>query len=258
MSEEVRNASTSIPKVLLSVYMINFVLNFTTILTLCYHMPSVSDALNDPTTYPGVYVIRQAMSTIWVSVMLAVITALILVASVSYFVAVSRQLYAFSRDKGVPFSHWISMVDKRRKIPTNSYLLSGVISVLLSLIYIGSPPAYYAMTSLSIVALLQCWVFSISCVLWRRIYHPKTLPHAQFSLGKWGIPINCLAITFNWWSFFWCFWPLQYPVTASGFNWASVLFSGVVVLSVIYYLIAGRTRYTEPVASVEGRGTGVS
>jgi hypothetical protein len=32
----------------------------------------------------------------------------------------------------------------------------------------------------------------------------------------------------------------------------------VVVLSVIYYLIAGRTRYAEPVASVEGRGTGVS
>jgi len=96
------------------------------------------------------------------------------------------------------------MVDKRRKIPTNSYILFGAISVLLSLIYIGSPLAYYAMTLLSIVALLQCWVFSISCVLWRRIYHRKTLPHAQFALGKCGIPINCLAINFNWWSFFWC------------------------------------------------------
>jgi choline transport protein len=256
MAEEVRNAATSIPNVLLWVYMINFVLNLSTILTLCYHLPSVPDALSDPTNYPAVYVMQQAMSTKWVSVLLAAITALILISSVSYFVAVSRQLYAFARDKGVPFSRWISIVDKRRQIPTNSYLLSGLISILLSLIYIGSPTAYYAMTSLSIVALLQCYLFCISCVLWRRIYYPKTIPHAQFSLGKWGIPMNCLAIIFTWWSFFWCFWPLQYPVTASGFNWSSVIFVAAVVLSAVYYLVAGRTKYAEPVASVVGRGTG--
>lgn len=251
MSEEVRDASTSIPKVLLSVYLINFALNLTTVITLCYHMPSVPDALDDPTTYPGVYVIRQAMTIPWASALVGMITALILVASMSFFVATSRQLWAFSRDKGLPFSHWISKVDRRHKIPTNSYLLSGMISVLLSLVYIGSPTAYYAMTSLTIVALLQCYIFSISCVLWRRIYHPKSLPVGRFSLGKWGTPINFLAIAFTCWGFFWCFWPIEYPVTAPGFNWASVIFVGVAVLSVVYYLGAGRTRYVAPVACVE-------
>ncbi|KAK6334070.1 hypothetical protein TWF696_002572 [Orbilia brochopaga] len=136
MSEEVRDASRSIPKVIVSIYMINFVLNLTTVLTICYHITSVQDALDDPTSYPAVYVIAQAMSIKWVSVLLAVIVALILVASVSYFVAVSRQLYAFSRDRGIPFSRWVSKIDQGRHIPTNAYILSGVISVLLSLIYI--------------------------------------------------------------------------------------------------------------------------
>ena len=68
------------------------------------------------------------------------------------------------------------------------------------MIYIGSPTAFYAITSLFTVALLQCYMFSIGSILWRRIRMPETIPEArQFSLGKWGIPVNAVA-------FVWCMW----------------------------------------------------
>lgn len=82
----------------------------------------------------------------------------------------------------------------------NAVYVTGAFSFVLSLIYIGSPTAFYAITSLMTVALLQCYMFSIGSILWRRIYMPETIPEARaFSLGKWGIPVNAVA-------FVWCMW----------------------------------------------------
>jgi amino acid transporter len=51
----------------------------------------------------------------------------------------SRQLWAFARDGGVPFSGWFSVVDKKRgHLPVNALVFSYVLAVLLSLINIGS------------------------------------------------------------------------------------------------------------------------
>lgn len=253
MAEEVKDAARSVPKAMMSIYLVNFCLIFPAILTICYHIPVVADALNDPTLYPTIYVLRQSMSDVWITVILVVIVALLICSNITYLAAVSRDLYAFSRDQGLPFSGWISAVDKKRSIPRNACLVTCICSVCLALIYLGSPVAFYAITSLLTVALLQCYCLSIGCLLWRRIRHPETLPRARFSLGKFGIPINALAVTYALWAFFWSFWPQYYPVTAATFNWSSVIFVAVLLVAVIYYIAVGRKRYTGPVALVEGR-----
>lgn len=81
----------------------------------------------------------------------------------------------------------------------NAVYTTSAISFLLSLIYIGSTTAFYAITSLMTVALLQCYLFSIGSILWQRIRMPETIPASQFSLGKWALPINAVA-------FVWCLW----------------------------------------------------
>lgn len=139
------------------------------------------------------------------------------------------------------------------KTPINATIVSSLISALLSLIYIGSPLALYAITSILTIALLQCYCFSIGCVLWRRIYHPETLPEAKFSLGRYGIMCNILAVIYSLWCFFWSAWPQEYPVTASNFNWASVLFVLTLLVALIYFVVKGRKVYTGPVTEVMGR-----
>ena len=253
MAEEVRDAARSVPKAIISIYLVNFCLMFPAILTICYHIPSVKDALADSTTYPTIYVLRQSMSTGWVTAVLCITVALLIFSNITYLAAVSRDLFAFARDRGFPCSEWISRVDKKRSMPRNACILTCAISACLSLIYIGSVVAFYAITSLLTVALLQCYCLSIGCLLWRRIHHPETLPPAQFSLGKFGIPINALAVTYAIWAFFWSFWPQTFPVTREGFNWASVIFVAVLIIAMVYYAFIARKQYTGPVALVEGR-----
>lgn len=154
-------------------------------------------------------------------------------------------------------------------MPVNAIYVTALFSFLLSLIYIGSETAFYAITSLFTVALLQCYMFSIGSILWRRVYLPGTIPKSSFSLGRWGIPINSFALIWCMWSFvspmmvallyrgadpmsqFWSFWPQATPTTAEGFNWASVIFMGVIAVATIYYFVEGRKNHHGPVLVVK-------
>lgn len=73
MSEEVRDASQAVPKAMIAVYIINFCLIFPAVLTVAYHIPVMEDALADPTLYPTIYVLRRAMSSAWLTVMLTIV-----------------------------------------------------------------------------------------------------------------------------------------------------------------------------------------
>ena len=134
------------------------------------------------------------------------------------------------------------------------------------------PLAFYAITSLGAVSLLQCYSLSLACVpslplplphplpltrpqqlLWRRLNKPETLPPAKFSLGKFGVPCNIAAVCYATWACFWCFWPQTIPVTAAGFNWASPIFAAAIIVSMLYFIFTARKTYVGPVTEVEGR-----
>jgi hypothetical protein len=95
------------------------------------------------------------------------------------------------------------------------------------------------------------YVFSIGAVLWRRIAHPETLPSCRWSLGRAGVPINICGVLYAFHAFFWCFWPESKEVAADSFNWASVMFVGVFLLSGIDYIVRGRKQYKGPVVLTE-------
>lgn len=80
----------------------------------------------------------------------------------------SRQLYAFARDRGVPFHGWFATVRPGWDIPLNALLFTFVVTSLLSLINIGSETALNSITGLQTNAMLSSYVCSIGCVIWRR------------------------------------------------------------------------------------------
>ncbi|KAM3519186.1 hypothetical protein NHJ13051_007679 [Beauveria bassiana] len=101
MSEEVREASDAVPKIMLSVLVYNFSATLLVTVTLGYHMPNVREALDDPSTYPVFHVLLKSMSRPWATALLAVISLLLTLGNVSYLAAVGRDLFAFARDNGL-------------------------------------------------------------------------------------------------------------------------------------------------------------
>lgn len=252
MSEEVRNAGRNVPWAILWSSFGNGILGIILIVTYVFAIPSVEAALDDPSGFPFLHVFRAALSVAGVNVLTALILFLVTVSNISFNASTARQTFAFARDNGLPFARWISHVHPTRKIPANAILLSCTLSALLALINVGSSTAFSAIISLQVVALMFTYIISIACLLHRRLHHPDLLPPARWSLGRFGAPINILAVTYAVFAFFWACWPQSVSVTADNFNWAVVIFSAVLILSLVLYVVRGRQRYVGPVTAVEG------
>lgn len=107
------------------------------------------------------------------------------------------------------------------------------------------------MLSLSTVALMVTYTITIGCITLKRIRR-EPLPSSRWSLGRYGLAVNLLALVYSCWSFFWSFWPKSYRVTAQDFNWTCVLFLGLMGLSALLYYTHARHVYQGPVVKVEG------
>lgn len=111
MAEEVQESARNVPRAMVWSFVVNIPPTMGLLLTYLFCMPSVADALTDPSGYPFIYVFRQATNshggTIGLSV---VILFLLLMITISSAASTSRQTFAFARDHGLPFSGWLGTV----------------------------------------------------------------------------------------------------------------------------------------------------
>lgn len=177
---------------------------------------------------------------------------LIYLGNVTALATCAREMFAFARDRGLPFSKWIGKMDEKWNIPFNAVYTTSIICCVLCLIQLGSTLAFNIIVSLSVLGLLSTYMISIGCVLWRKL-KGLPLPHARWSLGRYGVFINGFAFLYSAFIIVMACFPTFLPVDLGSANWAPLVWVAVMVLSALVYVFYGRTRYTPPVDFVEGR-----
>jgi amino acid transporter len=110
--------------------------------------------------------------------------------------------------------------------------------------------ALLALTTLSGSALVSSYIITISCVLLKRI-RGQPLPTRRWSLGRYGMAINIIALCFLCPVFIFIFFPLTTPVVPSTMNWSCLMFGSVILFATTYYVIYGRKHYIPPVSIVK-------
>jgi amino acid transporter len=172
-----------------------------------------------------------------------------LVNNLTNMAGASRQLFAFARDRGVPFSPWIARVHPGYDVPINAVIVSSLCACVLHCINIGSSIAFNIILSAGSVALITSYLTSIGCVTWRRL-RGYPLLKSKFSMGKLGLPVNLLSLAFLALVFVFAFFPQVPDPTAPAMNWAIVVYAGVLGIAGVYYVVRGRYRYDGPVEYV--------
>ena len=147
------------------------------------------------------------------------------------FASVSRLLWAFSRDNGLPFSAIFAQVHPTFKLPINGLILVAVCLCLLSLINIGSSTAFIAFISLPALGLYISYFFPILFLLWRRLStsHPAPIPWGPFRLGWAGPFINVAALSYIVFMLIWMPFPAFLPVNSVNMNYAGPI-TGALIL----------------------------
>lgn len=128
----------------------------------------------------------------------------------------------------------------------NAIWVSFGCGVAISLINIGSAVALNAIISLTISALLASYIVSIGCFLSKRL-RDEPLPSSRFSLGRYGMTINIIALVFLVSFFIFCFFPTARPVTAQTMNWNIAMFGGIAIFATVYYVVIGHKQYKPPI-----------
>ncbi|KAL8703800.1 MAG: hypothetical protein Q9201_003015 [Fulgogasparrea decipioides] len=246
-AEEVKDASGTLPKAILWGFGLNALLGYICVFTLCFTMTDIPALLEGKTGFPFIQLFANiTKSNAGTSVMAAIVIVALISAVVSEVATASRQVWAFSRDDGFPFSKFLRRVKPGWNIPLNALWISLAFGIIIALINLGSSVALNAIVSLTISALISSYILSIGCVLSKRL-RGEPMPASRFSLGKWGMAINIMALIMLIPLFFFCFFPTTNGVDAQTMNWNVVMFGGITMFATVYYIAGGSRRYRPPV-----------
>ncbi|KAI1842938.1 hypothetical protein JX266_010956 [Neoarthrinium moseri] len=247
--DEVVQARTRVPRSMILSVVLNSIMQTTYMICLLFTIGNVDQVASTPTGLPIIEVYYQATgSKAATNLFVAVMGLVIFTSFFNVFASVSRLIWAFSRDKGLPFSNFFGSVNPYLKIPLNALLLIGTCVALLALINIGSSTAFNAFLSLPALALYISYFLPIFFVFWRRVTQPKSIAWGPFSLKSMGIPVNLFALCYITFIIAWMPLPTVLPVDGNTMNYAGPLLGAVIVGALVDWVVSGRKRFQIPTA----------
>ncbi|PYH87820.1 GABA permease [Aspergillus ellipticus CBS 707.79] len=247
MSEEVKNAKTAIPRSMIWGTFINAIMTFGYLIAIMYCMGNYEEALTSPTGYPIIQIAYQATGSEAATYVLMAMGMLPgWIALFNALASVTRLTWAFARDNGLPFSDFFVKVDPHFKIPLRALFLVTALVIALSFIQIGSTEAFNAILSLSTLGLYISYLIPLVLLVLKRLTAPADIPQGGFSLGKWGLPLNLIAILFaTYFSIFLPF-PSAVPVTGANMNYAGPVLGFVMLFAIGDWIVRGRHKWNGP------------
>ncbi|WP_328840134.1 amino acid permease [Streptomyces europaeiscabiei] len=183
--------------------------------------------------------------------LLADVVVAIAVATLAIQTSACRMLFSMARDGRLPFAGRLARVNPRTGMPTAPALVVGVLAAALLLLNFASPEAFLAIGTTCIVMLYLAYAMVTGPLLIRRL--KGTFPSAGtdetgkplFSLGRWGIPVNALALLYGLFMTANLAWPRAEVYDPAGghwyFQWFTLLFLlATVTLGLLHHLTRAR------------------
>lgn len=139
MAEETQHAASVIPRAMVWSYFIIGLLDFVMILVVSFIFVDPEFYLKEIPAYPFLgQLITQTGSADGAIAITSFMILLTVLSLVNFMASTSRQVFAFARDDGLPFSRWISKVNKQTLTPMNALIVVWCFVVLICLIGLGS------------------------------------------------------------------------------------------------------------------------
>ncbi|KAL5424344.1 hypothetical protein PMIN04_003270 [Paraphaeosphaeria minitans] len=239
MSDEVKKVRTRVPRSIILACTVNSVMLFAFVLVLLFFIgPLDEELVRAP--LPLIFAIyRATASKAATNAMVSLVAVMIFLAMFNALASVSRLVWVFARDNGLPFSKFFAY------LPVNALLLLVAVTICLSLIYIASSTAFNALISLQALALHVSYFLPIIFILLRKL-RGSPPPYGPFKLGALGIPINIFALCYLVYVVIWMPFPQALPITKQNMNYAGPIFGAVVIGALLHWVIRARKTFEMP------------
>jgi urea carboxylase system permease len=190
------------------------------------------------------YIIKQALGNTAGNVFLIDAALAITVCTLAVMTACIRMLFSMARDGRLPFGDAIARVSGRRRVPIIPAIFVGIVALLLLLVNLANQSAFIALTSVAIIMFYLPYLAVTGSMLYRRLRGewPRADHGPYFSLGRWGLTVNVIAVAYGAIVAFQIAWPRAAVYgTAWYFRFGAYEFiGGSALIGLAYYLIVQR------------------
>ena len=151
-------------------------------------------------------IIDAAISSTWGRLLLADVTLAIVVCTLTVQAAAVRLIFAMARDNGLPWAGALASLSGSARSPRLPAILLGLGALVILVINANSPEVVELLAAVAIVWANLGYLFVTVPQLvrrWRRwrdrreVGSRDTGPSDYFGLGRWGGPINLLAVIWS-------------------------------------------------------------
>ncbi|MFF3276086.1 APC family permease [Streptomyces chrestomyceticus] len=237
-----RNAPRAILRALFASFLIGgLILLFALLATPDLHAKELSvDGLQ--------YVVLSTLGSTMGQIMLWCVVIAITVCALAVHTAGIRLAFAMARDTNLPASSLLARVSPRFQTPVAPAVIIGCIAVCILLINVNQPQIFSVITSIAIIMIYVAYLMVTVPLLVRRLRGQWQPAEGKFSLGKFGLPVNILAVLWGTAMATNLAWPRPEVYNATGpqhwyLRWGAILFVGIVAVGgFTYYWFVQRKR----------------
>ncbi|SCU77312.1 LAME_0A00628g1_1 [Lachancea meyersii CBS 8951] len=251
MSEEAKNATKAVPVGIIGSITTCWIIGFFICIAIAACMGSSVDAIaNSETGAPMAQIIFNALGKKWTIAIMTLIAFCQFIMGCSILTAISRQIWAFARDDGLPFSKFFKVVNSKLSSPLRATWFGAGVALVIGLLCLIGGEASNALFSLGIAGNYLAWM--VPNIL--RLTTGKDLfRRGAFYMGDFWSPIvNWTSIAFQAFIIIVIMFPVDpSALTAETMNYTCVICGGVWFGSLIYYIVYKHKQYHGPKSNLD-------
>lgn len=239
LGEESLDPSRNAPRAILRALIASFVIGG---LILLLALMSVRSLDGEGLATDGLqYIVLDVLGDTVGKAMLWCVLIAVTVCALAVHTAAIRLAFAMSRDNNLPAASLLAKVSPRFRTPVLPAVLVGVLALGVLLINIRQPQIFSVVTSIGIIMIYVAYLLVTTPMLIARVrgrWQPAG--GGRFTLGRWGLPVNVLAVLWGAGMIVNLAWPRAAVYNAAPphhwyLRWGAVLFVGAVIVGGFAY-----------------------
>ncbi|KAL2709704.1 GABA-specific permease [Kluyveromyces marxianus] len=245
MSEEAKNATASVPFGIIGSISICWILGFfICIVIAACSSKDIPGIIGSKFGQPLAQIFFDALGKKWAMAFMVLIAFCQFLMAASMMTAISRQIWAFARDDGLPFSKVIKVVNVKLSSPIRATWFGAVCALAIGCLCLIGTQASSALFSLAISANYFSWMIPniLRMTIGKEIFTP-----GAFFMGRISPIINWISISFELFIIVLvCFPSIQHHIKPKEMNYSVVFIGAVWSLSAVYFLVYKYKFYSGP------------
>ncbi|KAL8787893.1 MAG: hypothetical protein Q9213_001920 [Squamulea squamosa] len=246
IAEEIAEPELKAPWAISLAMLFTYVGGFLFNIVLCFVMGDMASILKSPMAQPVAQIFYNVLGKS--GGIFYTICAFFIIKFVTFTAmqALARTVFAFSRDRLIPFSSVWVQINPLTQTPIYAVWICVFWAIAINLIGLGSYAAIAGVFATTAIALDWSYCIPIVCKMVFGQFEPG--PWHMGTLSWW---VNAYAVLWTLFASIIFILPTVRPVSGDTMNYAIAFLGAILIFSAIFWYIGGRRYYTGPVVEAE-------